>query len=55
MKSQQNIIELVTRPAFVQPSRYTFTVGEDTPLHTVLGRVFAKDADEGVNGEIYFR
>ena len=54
-KSQQNIIELVTRPAFFQPSSYTLEVGEDTSLHTSIGRVFAKDADEGVNGEIYFR
>ncbi len=39
---------------FFQPSRYAFVVEEDTALHASLGRVRAEDADEGVNGEIYY-
>lgn len=39
---------------FFQPSRYVFNVPEDTPLHTSIGRVKAEDADEGINGEIYY-
>lgn len=40
---------------FFAPSRYTFVVEEDAPLHRSVGRVRAEDADEGVNGEIYYR
>ena len=29
-------------------------MAEDTPLHASVGRVHADDADEGVNGEIYY-
>ena len=39
---------------FFQPSKYTFHVPEDTPVHASVGRVRAEDADEGVNGEIYY-
>ena len=39
---------------FFQPSSYTFSVPEDIGLHTSIGQVFAEDADEGVNGEIYY-
>ena len=39
---------------FFQPSAYSFNVPEDTPLHTSFGRVVAEDADEGINGEIYY-
>ena len=39
---------------FFQSSTYTFNVPEDTPLHTSIGKVTAEDADEGINGEIYY-
>eukprot|EP00095_Tigriopus_kingsejongensis_P000649 maker-scaffold552_size138156-snap-gene-0.27 protein:Tk00649 transcript:maker-scaffold552_size138156-snap-gene-0.27-mRNA-1 annotation:"fat-like cadherin-related tumor suppressor-like protein" len=39
---------------FFQTSRYRFSVDEDTPLHASIGQVHAEDADEGVNGEIYY-
>lgn len=39
---------------FFQPSRYAFDVDEDTALHRSVGRVRAEDADEGVNGDIYY-
>ena len=39
---------------FFSPSSYSFDVPEDTPLHASVGRVHADDADEGVNGEIYY-
>ena len=39
---------------FFSPSAYSFDVPEDTPLHASVGRVHADDADEGVNGEIYY-
>ena len=39
---------------FFQSSTYTFNVPEDTALHTSIGRVAAEDADEGINGEIYY-
>lgn len=39
---------------FFQPPRYTFSVPEDTPLHTSIGQVHAEDADDGINGEIYY-
>ena len=39
---------------FFQSSTYTFDVPEDTPLHTSIGKVTAEDADEGINGEIYY-
>ena len=39
---------------FFQSSEYTFNVPEDTSLHTSIGKVTAEDADEGINGEIYY-
>ena len=39
---------------FFQPSRYSFEAPEDAPLFSSVGRVRATDADEGVNGEIYY-
>ncbi|TRY62767.1 hypothetical protein TCAL_04906 [Tigriopus californicus] len=39
---------------FFQPPIYTFSVPEDTPLHTSIGQVRAEDADDGINGEIYY-
>ena len=39
---------------FFQSSTYTFNVPEDTQLHTSIGKVTAEDADEGINGEIYY-
>ena len=39
---------------FFQSSTYTFNVPEDTPLHNSIGKVTAEDADEGINGEIYY-
>ena len=39
---------------FFSPSAYSFDVPEDSPLHASVGRVHADDADEGVNGEIYY-
>ncbi len=39
---------------FFQPSHYSFTVDEDAPLHSSVGRIRATDADLGVNGQIYY-
>ena len=39
---------------FFNPSTYTTTVPEDTALHTSVAQVNAEDADEGINGEIYY-
>jgi len=39
---------------FFQPSSYAFEVPEDAVVHQSVGRVSATDADEGVNGEIYY-
>ena len=39
---------------FFQPSRYSFTVPEDATLYSNVGKVHAEDADEGINGEIYY-
>ncbi len=40
-------------PLFVR-DRWKFEVGEDAALHTAVGRVHADDADEGVNGQVYY-
>ena len=39
---------------FFNPSSYAVTVPEDAPLHSSLLRVHAEDADEGINGEVYY-
>jgi protocadherin Fat 1/2/3 len=39
---------------FFNPSAYAVTVAEDTALHSSLIRVHADDADEGINGEVYY-
>ena len=39
---------------FFNPSTYSVTVPEDTPLHSSVAQVKAEDADEGINGEIYY-
>lgn len=39
---------------FFNPSSYAVTVPEDAPLHSSLLRVDAEDADEGINGEVYY-
>ena len=39
---------------FFNPSSYSATVPEDTALHSSLLRVRAEDADEGINGEVYY-
>ena len=39
---------------FFNPSTYSVTVSEDTPLHSSLAEVTAEDADQGINGEIYY-
>ena len=39
---------------FFNPSTYSVTVPEDAPLHSSLVQVKAEDADEGINGEIYY-
>ena len=40
-------------PRFNQSS-FSFDVSEDASLTTMVGRVFANDKDEGLNGEIVF-
>ena len=40
-------------PLFVR-DHFKFEVGEDAQLHSTVGRVRADDADEGVNGEVYY-
>ena len=39
---------------FFNPSTYSVTVPEDSPVHSSVARVRAEDADEGINGEIYY-
>ena len=39
---------------FFNPSTYSVTVPEDSPVHSSVARVKAEDADEGINGEIYY-
>ena len=39
---------------FFNPSAYAVTVAEDASLHSSLLRVKAEDADEGINGEVYY-
>lgn len=39
---------------FFNPSSYSVTVPEDAPLHSSVAQVTAEDADEGINGEIYY-
>ena len=39
---------------FFNPSTYSATVPEDTPLHQSILAVKAEDADSGINGEIYY-
>ncbi|XP_041973434.1 fat-like cadherin-related tumor suppressor homolog [Aricia agestis] len=36
------------------PTEYDVTVPEDAALHSSVARVFAEDADLGINGEIYY-
>ena len=54
MKSQQNKIELVTRPVFEQAD-YTASVPENAAVGTVIHQVKATDADFGPNAEISYR
>ncbi|CAB4057495.1 FAT1_2_3 [Lepeophtheirus salmonis] len=35
-------------------SNYTFRIDKDMPLHRTIGTIYAEDADEGINGEIYY-
>ncbi|XP_074651233.1 protocadherin Fat 1-like [Tubulanus polymorphus] len=37
------------------PMSYRFEIGEDTALFSTIGRVIASDADEGINGDLYYR
>jgi protocadherin Fat 1/2/3 len=36
------------------PTEYSTEIGEDKQLHSTILRVTASDADEGINGEIYY-
>ena len=39
---------------FFNPSSYSVSVAEDLPLHSSVARVKAEDADQGINGEVYY-
>ena len=39
---------------FFNPSSYSVTVPEDAALHSSVAEVRAEDADQGINGEIYY-
>lgn len=36
------------------PAPYNVSIAEDRPVHSVVTEISASDADEGVNGEIYY-
>ena len=53
-KVRVSVLDTNDLDPFFNPSTYTVTVEEDTALHSRLVRVHAEDADEGINGEVYY-
>jgi protocadherin Fat 1/2/3 len=48
------VVDVNDLDPFFAPSRYEFSVTEDSPLHSSVGRVRAEDADSGINAEVYY-
>lgn len=48
------VLDINDDPPVFQPASYNFTIVENSPVHSILGSVYASSKDLGTNADIYY-